>query len=194
MAPWGLTSSRRAYIDFYKDGLNKILTDRVNEIPEQHLESLGDKLGDAGQAYSGVSDLIEKHIDIAQSDADPRLIKHQLNEIARDLQDLSKKYPSNDNLKAERSDLIQSMQERITELGERQMETDMYSKLAHGQSPDTTPAEIANQMIRSYTINGIDITSQQPFAGMDTEDAKVNFQMKMQAQMDHDHRSPSYDH
>lgn len=191
-AIWGQMQTN-AYIDFYKDGLNKVLTDRVNEIPEQHLESLGDKLGDAGKTYSGVSDLIERHIDIVQSDADPRLIKHQLKEIARDLQDLSKQYPSNDNLKAERSDLIQSMQERITELGEHQMEKDMYSKLAHGQSPDTNPAEIANQMIRSYTINGIDITPKQPFAEIDTSQAKISFNQKLQQYMDRDHQGHNHD-
>lgn len=192
-AVWGQTQAN-GYLDFYQDALNKVLSDRVNEIPGQHLDALGEKFEQAGGDYTSVADLVDKHIEIAQSDSDPRLIKHQLKALAGDLKDLASDLPNANDLKMERSDLIASMMERVSELGQAQEANDPYTKLAHGQSPDSTPNDIATNIMKGYTVNGIDITPQQPFADIDTSEAKISFNAKIQQLMEHDHRSPSHDH
>lgn len=156
---WNEIQANRS-VHFYKNALNDVVNDQSNPIPVQNLKSLEGGFESLGGDFKDLSRLIESHIKIAESDGDPRLIQHQLSALSSDVFKVADQMPSVEELKQERLDLVSSMKDRISEMGNDQLLSDPYGPLAKGKSAGISLPDLAEAMINKAQPTSFDDRSE----------------------------------
>jgi len=146
---WGKAEASQ-FAKNYKDGISKVANSPSPNISTDSLRGFVDKSELSGKAHDTFIGMINNHIEIIQSKGESENFGVVLERMSKDASDMYQKLPSREELRIERSRIIDDIEERITHLGKMQLNDDHQSHLATGQSPESTPLQIGSSLMENY--------------------------------------------